>query len=75
MILMNDETVIKDLLEKRGHTYAARPDLFIREFGGNMNIAFREYASFQDALIGLIVNMSSAMTMSGDGNGKCTIFV
>jgi hypothetical protein len=42
MILMNDETVIKDLLEKRGHLYAARPDLFIREFGGNMNIAFRE---------------------------------
>ncbi|KAF2491734.1 cytochrome P450 [Lophium mytilinum] len=42
MVLMNDETVVKDLLEKRGHTYAARPDLFIREFGGNMNIAFRD---------------------------------
>ncbi|OCK75418.1 cytochrome P450 [Lepidopterella palustris CBS 459.81] len=42
IILLNDESVVKDLLEKRGHLYAARPDLFIREFCGNMNIAFRD---------------------------------
>ncbi|OCK86350.1 cytochrome P450 [Lepidopterella palustris CBS 459.81] len=41
VILLNDPSVLRDLLEKRSKLYSARPDLFIREFGDNMNIAFR----------------------------------
>ncbi|KAL4935969.1 hypothetical protein BDV06DRAFT_205916 [Aspergillus oleicola] len=40
-MLINSPAVVKDLIEKRGALYAARPDWFIREFNGNMNIAFR----------------------------------
>jgi len=42
MVLMNDATVIKDLLEKRSSLYSARPDIYMREFAGNLNIAFRK---------------------------------
>ena len=44
LILINDPIVVKDLLEKRSGIYSARPDLYIREFGNGLNIAFREYA-------------------------------
>ena len=42
LILVNDPDVVKELLEKRSAIYSARPNLFIRDFVGNMNIAFRE---------------------------------
>ncbi|OAL50319.1 putative cytochrome P450 [Pyrenochaeta sp. DS3sAY3a] len=42
MMFINDPSVVKDLIEKRGSLYAARPDWYIRNFNGNMNIAFRD---------------------------------
>lgn len=42
MILLNSPTVVKELIEKRSNIYSARPDLYIREFGDNLNIALRE---------------------------------
>lgn len=42
MMFINEPSVVKDLIEKRGSLYAARPDWYIRNFNGNMNIAFRE---------------------------------
>ncbi|PVH76700.1 putative cytochrome P450 [Cadophora sp. DSE1049] len=41
LVLLNDATVVRDLIEKRSNIYSARPDTFIREFVGNRNIAFR----------------------------------
>ncbi|KAH6718660.1 cytochrome P450 [Leptodontidium sp. MPI-SDFR-AT-0119] len=41
LVLLNDATVVRDLIEKRSSIYSARPDTFIREFVGNRNIAFR----------------------------------
>lgn len=43
LILLNDHTVVRDLIEKRSSIYSIRPDTYIREFVGNRNIAFREY--------------------------------
>lgn len=42
-MLINAPSVVKDLIEKRGALYAARPNWFIRESLGKLNIAFREY--------------------------------
>jgi hypothetical protein len=42
-MLINEPQVVRDLIEKRGAVYAARPDWFIRQFNGNLNIAFREW--------------------------------
>ncbi|OCL13593.1 cytochrome P450 [Glonium stellatum] len=56
LILLNDESVIKDLLEERSNIYSARPDLFIREFGDNMNIAFRKDTQW-NTLLGFIKAM------------------
>lgn len=42
LFLLNDPIVVKDLIEKRSSNYSCRPDLYIRRFGGNLNIAFRE---------------------------------
>ncbi|KAL6241591.1 hypothetical protein RBB50_011614 [Rhinocladiella similis] len=42
MILLNSPTVVKELIEKRSNIYSARPDLYIREFGDNLNIALRD---------------------------------
>ncbi|EXJ71840.1 uncharacterized protein A1O5_04341 [Cladophialophora psammophila CBS 110553] len=42
MILINDPAVVKELIEKRSNIYSARPDLYIREFGNNLNIALRD---------------------------------
>jgi hypothetical protein len=44
MILLNSPEVVKELIEKRSNIYSARPDLYIREFGDNLNIALRELA-------------------------------
>ena len=43
LILLNDPTVVRDLLEKRSNNYSCRADLYIRRFGDNLNIALREY--------------------------------
>ncbi|KAJ0420303.1 putative cytochrome P450 oxidoreductase [Aspergillus carlsbadensis] len=42
LMLLNEPRVVRDLIEKRGAAYAARPDWFIRHFNGNLNIAFRD---------------------------------
>ncbi|KAJ8117752.1 hypothetical protein OPT61_g1127 [Boeremia exigua] len=42
MMFLNEPSVVRDLIEKRGSLYAARPDWYIRNFNGNMNIAFRD---------------------------------
>lgn len=42
LLLINDPVVVKDLIEKRSSNYSCRPDLYIRSFGDNLNIAFRE---------------------------------
>ncbi|CAG9988754.1 unnamed protein product [Clonostachys byssicola] len=42
MFLLNDPTVIRDLLEKRSNNYSCRPDLYARQFGDNLNIALRD---------------------------------
>lgn len=43
MFLLNDPNVVRDLIEKRQGNYSVRPDLWVRSFGDNLNIAFREY--------------------------------
>lgn len=40
--LLNSPEVVKELIEKRSNIYSARPDLYMREFGDNLNIALRE---------------------------------
>lgn len=45
LFLLNDPVVVKDLIEKRSSNYSSRPDLFIRSFGDNLNVAFRELVS------------------------------
>ncbi|RMJ08348.1 hypothetical protein CDV36_012048 [Fusarium kuroshium] len=42
LFLLNDPTVVRDLIEKRSSNYSCRPDLYIRSFGDNLNIAFRD---------------------------------
>ncbi|KAH7351469.1 putative cytochrome P450, partial [Pyrenochaeta sp. MPI-SDFR-AT-0127] len=43
MLLLNEPSAVRDLLEKKSGIYSARPDLYIRELGnGSLNIAFRE---------------------------------
>ncbi|KAH7077572.1 putative cytochrome P450 oxidoreductase [Paraphoma chrysanthemicola] len=43
MLLLNDPSAIRDLLEKKSSIYSSRPDLYIRELGnGSLNIAFRD---------------------------------
>ncbi|KAH8886614.1 putative cytochrome P450 [Thozetella sp. PMI_491] len=42
LFLINDPTVVKDLIEKRSHIYSCRPDLYARHFGDNLNIALRD---------------------------------
>lgn len=42
MMLLSSPEVIRDLLEKRSNIYSARPDIFVREFSDNLNIALRE---------------------------------
>lgn len=44
MFLLNDPNVVRDLIEKRQANYSVRPDLWVRSFGDNLNIALREYA-------------------------------
>lgn len=53
MFLLNDPNVVRDLIEKRQANYSVRPDLWVRSFGDNLNIAFREY--------GLTLNYSKYM--------------
>ncbi|KAF5026974.1 hypothetical protein F66182_1004 [Fusarium sp. NRRL 66182] len=42
LFLINDPTVVRDVIEKRSSNYSCRPDLYIRSFGDNLNIAFRD---------------------------------
>ncbi|KAM5346074.1 hypothetical protein ACJ41O_009079 [Fusarium nematophilum] len=42
LFLLNDPAVVRDLIEKRSNIYSCRPDLYIRSFGDNLNIAFRD---------------------------------
>ncbi|KAH7161080.1 cytochrome P450 [Dactylonectria macrodidyma] len=42
LFLLNDPTVVRDLLEKRSNNYSCRPDLYARQFGDNLNIALRD---------------------------------
>ncbi|TPX13670.1 uncharacterized protein E0L32_005873 [Thyridium curvatum] len=42
LFLVNDPAVVRDLIEKRSSNYSCRPDLYVREFGDNMNIALRD---------------------------------
>ena len=44
MILLNSPEVVKELIEKRSNIYSARPDLYVREFGDDLNIALRKSA-------------------------------
>ena len=43
LFLLNDPTVVRDLIEKRQSNYSCRPDFYMRSFGDNLNIAMREY--------------------------------
>ncbi|EXJ76279.1 uncharacterized protein A1O5_00787 [Cladophialophora psammophila CBS 110553] len=42
MILLNSPEAVRDLIEKRSNIYSARPDLYVREFGDNLNIVLRD---------------------------------
>ena len=42
MILCGSDEVVKELMEKRSATSSIKVDMFIRTFGDNLNIAFRE---------------------------------
>ena len=41
MVVLSSAGAVKDLLEKRSGIYSARPDVFIREFGDDLNILMR----------------------------------
>lgn len=45
LFLLNEPTVVRDLIEKRQGNYSCRPDFYMRRFGDNLNIAMREYDS------------------------------
>lgn len=53
LFLLNDPTVVRDLLEKRQGNYSCRPDFYMRSFGDNLNIAMREYDSYR--LLGVAI--------------------
>ncbi|KAF5013804.1 hypothetical protein FDECE_222 [Fusarium decemcellulare] len=40
--LLNDPKVVRDLIEKRSSNYSCRPDMYVRHFGDNLNIALRD---------------------------------
>lgn len=42
LFLLNEPTVVRDLIEKRQGNYSCRPDFYMRSFGDNLNIAMRE---------------------------------
>lgn len=42
MILCGTDEVVRDLMEKRSASTSRKVDMFIRTFGNNLNIAFRE---------------------------------
>ncbi|PMD33513.1 cytochrome P450 [Hyaloscypha variabilis F] len=41
LVVLSSAGAVKDLLEKRSGIYSARPDVFIREFGDDLNILMR----------------------------------
>lgn len=42
MILCSSDVVVKELMEKRSASSSIKVDMFLRTFGDNLNIAFRE---------------------------------
>jgi hypothetical protein len=42
MIILNDPIAVRDLIAQRQVGYSCRTDLFMRSFGDNLNIAWRE---------------------------------
>lgn len=42
MILCGTDEVVKELMEKRSASTSIKMDMFLRHFGDNLNIAFRE---------------------------------
>lgn len=43
MIVLNEDQVVRDLVDKRSGSYSGRMDVFIREFGEDLNILMKEY--------------------------------
>jgi hypothetical protein len=41
LVVLNSADTVKELLERRSGIYSARPDVFIREFGDDLNILMR----------------------------------
>lgn len=41
MIVINSDKVTRDLLDKKSGIYSGRMDLFIREFGEDLNILMK----------------------------------
>ena len=67
-MLINSPSVVRDLIEKRGSLYAARPDWFIRETVGKFNIALREYHDASRFFIHTLhLTFRPATMISGDG--------
>jgi hypothetical protein len=71
LILLNEPDVVRELIEKRSFFYSARPDTYIREFVGNMNIAFRELAPKE--FVKTISDKCTVMTRLGDVRERCII--
>ena len=43
MIVLSSDKVVRDLIDKRSGIYSGRMDVFIREFGEDLNILMKEY--------------------------------
>lgn len=46
LVLLGDAVGVSDLLEKRSSIYSTRMDIMFREFGNELNIAFRPFVHF-----------------------------
>lgn len=70
MIVLSSDKVVRDILDKRSGSTSARMDVFIREFGEDLNILLKEYDTTCN--LGVIL-ISPAMTIYGGDRGKCII--
>lgn len=43
MVVVSSDKIVRDLIDKRSAIYSGRMDVFIREFGDDLNILMREY--------------------------------
>lgn len=43
MIVLSSDQIVRELIDKRSGIYSGRMDVFIQEFGEDLNILMKEY--------------------------------